>query len=229
MKITRLSSIEVANISVLASAKKRSALLRIQNGHSWGYGPVEKDLPKLLLSESLLFGHLPADDDEALILKFGKACKRGEKQEVANMAVARAILNWRKVTGATGRLVSPEPLKMTVDTLRYCADVAIVLGGKLFIIALDCRSSLTLSSLGKDFMSSLIHHTARVGDLRDARVAILRTPRMSDGQRKAVFEELSGEPRYSLDEVLAMASETYAIWETILRARASGKVGAAEL
>jgi hypothetical protein len=97
------------------------------------------------------------------------------------------------------------------------------LDGKLFIIALDCRSSMNLTSSGKEFMSSLIHHTARIGDLRDASVAILRTPRIADGQRKAIFEELTGEPRYSLDEVLSMVSETYAIWETILRARASGK------
>jgi hypothetical protein len=221
MKITRLSSIEVANISVLPFEKKRAALLAIESGHSWGYLPVHDALPKLLIAEGSLFPSLPADDDEALIAHIRKSCKRGTDQEAANEAVARAILQWRKTSGATGRVVITEPLRMSVDTLKYCADVAVVLDGALYIIALDCRSSLTLKADGQEFMKSLIHHTARIGDLRDASVAVLRTPKIVDGKRAAVFEVLKGEPKYSLEQVLKMVTETYTIWETILRARKS--------
>jgi hypothetical protein len=223
MKITRLSSTEVANIAVLPYEKKYAALVQIERGHSWGYQPVNDALPKLLLASGGLFQHLPPDEDEALVNHIIKCCNRGVEQQVANEAVARAILNWRKKSGATGRLVYPEPLRMTVDTLTYCADVAVVLDGFLYIIALDCRSSLTLKASGQEFMKSLIHHTARIGDLRDAGVAILRTPKSSDGKRTAIFEVLRGEPKYSLEQVLQMITETYTIWETILRARNSGK------
>jgi|JI7StandDraft_1071085.scaffolds.fasta_scaffold425408_2 hypothetical protein len=172
MRITRLSSIEVANISVLPFEKKHAALVAIETGHSWGYTPVHDALPKLLLAGGTLFSELPADDDEALVSHVIKSCKRGADQQAANEAVARAILSWRKESGATGRVVVTEPLRMSVDTLKYCADVAVVLDGALYIIALDCRSSLTLKPEGQEFMKSLIHHTARIGDLRDANVAI---------------------------------------------------------
>lgn len=226
MKITRLSSTEVANVSVLPYDKKYAALVGIERGHSWGYQPVHDALPMLLLAGGTLFPHLPPDNDEALINHIVKACKRGADQQAANESVARAILGWRKKSGASGRVVSPEPLRMSVDTLKYCADVAVVVDGVLYIISLDCRSSLTLKSTGREFMKSLIHHTARIGDLRDASVAILRTPKGSGGQRAAQFEVLAGEPVYSLDQVLQMVTETYTIWETILRARQSGKGGA---
>ena len=157
-----------------------------------------------------------------------KSCKSGPTQKAACGAVAKAIIQWRNTNEVVGRNVSPEPLRMSVDTLHYCCDVAPVVGDRLFILHLDCRSSMSLNAAGKEFMKSLIHHTARIGDLRDAAVGILRTPKTSHGDRKAVLEELSGDPVFSLEEILSMTEETYAIWELILRERRSGSESVAE-
>lgn len=223
LKISRLSSTEVANISVLPTEKKLLALKRVETPKVyWGYQPVSQALPKILLAESPLFGHLPGGSDEELLFSIKRACKSGPNQVTACLAVASAIVDWRERNNVFGRVVSPEPLRTTADTLRYCADVAAIYDGDAYILHLDCRSQMSLSSQGKEFMKSLIFHTARVGDLRDAKVAILRTPLVEKGVRRAILEELDGDPKYSLDQILAMINETYSIWETILRARRSG-------
>ncbi len=193
----------------------------------WGYQPVVDALPSILLAESSLFGHLPAGDDSELLRLIESSCKKGPSQKAACRAVAEAIIDWRNENGVFGRVVSPEPLRTTVDTLRYCADVAAIHNETAYILNLDCRSKMNLSLQGKEFMKSLIHHTALVGDLRDASVAILRTPVVKKGMRKAVLEELKGEPIYSLEDILRMVNETYSIWELLLRERRSGSGNAA--
>lgn len=222
-KITRLSSTDVANISVLPFEKKRSSLEAIETPRvTWGYQPVSDGLPKILLADTPMFRDLPKGDDEQLIRQIGQSCRRGAAQAEANMAVARAIVEWRNKNSVRGVVVSPEPLRTTADTLRFSADVAAVFEETVYILNLDCRSSMHLSVEGKEFMKSLIHHTARIGDLREAKVAILRTPKAGDGTRRAILEELVGEPQYSLDDILRMVNETYSVWELILRARRTG-------
>jgi hypothetical protein len=223
LKINRLSATEVANISVLPIERRHGALLGIEEpGVGWGYSPVVSALPSILLARSELFGDLPPGDDEELIRRVEQDCKRGSKQVAANSAVARALVKWRNEKHVRGRIVHHEPLRMTVDYLSYCADVVAIFDGRPWVLHLDCRSSMSLTALGKECMKSLIHHTALVGDLREAGVGILRTPNVGVGARRAVFEELTGDPVYSLDEILKRVMETYSVWEMILRARKSG-------
>lgn len=220
MKIARLSSTEVANISALPIDRRREQLLKIEQPKVfWGYPPVERALPKLLLAESPLFGKLAAGSDEALLDAIERDCKSGPAQAKACRAVGRAIVDWRNANNVTGRVVHVDPLRTSVDTLKYCADVVAILDGEIFVIYLDPRSSLNLTLMGREFINSLIHHTALIGDLRDATPAILRTPKASDEIRRAVFEPMSGEPKFSLDEIMTRVTETYSIWETILRTR----------
>lgn len=223
LKIARLSATEVANISTLPLERRSAELLGIEEPSvHWNYIPVTSNLPKILLAHSELFGDLPPGDDVELVRQIEKACKKGAEQIAANGAVARALIKWRNENNVRGRVVQHEPLRMSVDTLTYCADVVAIYGGRPWVISLDCRSSMVLSSAGKEFMKSLIHHTALIGDLRGAGVGILRVPKVGAGVRRAVFEELSGEPLYSLDDILKRVRETYSIWELILRARRTG-------
>ena len=227
-KITRLRATDIANISPLATTAKRAALEQIEKPKAyWGYQPVKNALPKLLLAGAGLFGDLPAGNDEELINQIRKQCKSNLTQAKANVAVAKAIIEWRNVNNVRGIIVHPEPFRMTADTLNFCSDVAIVMDKTLFIINLDCCSNMNLKANGKEFMKSLIFHTARIGDLRDAKVALLRTPSVGKGKRKAIFEILDGNPKYSLDEIDNLASETYAIWELILRDRRSASANEA--
>ena len=200
----------------------------------WGYTPVVQALPKLvqalpklLLAGSSLFGDLPVGSDAELLEQIRKSCKSGPAQISANLAVAAAIIKWRRETGARGVIVSPEPYRSSVDAIRFCADVAVVISDQLYVINLDCRSQMNLSNLGKEFMKSIIHHTALIGDLKTANVAILRTPEVSSGSRTALLEVLEGEPTFSMNEVDRLILETYSIWETILMARRSEGAGEA--
>jgi hypothetical protein len=223
VKITRLSATEVANISTLPVERRPSALMKIEEpGVAWGYAPVVRSLPSILLADTDLFGDLPKGDDEDLIRRILLECKRGAKQKEANGAVARALIEWRNQHNVRGRVVLHEPLRMSVDSLSYCADVVAIYEGRPWVLNLDCRSSLTLTPAGKEFMKSLIHHTALIGDVRSAGVAILRTPSVGAGTRTTVFEVLEGEPQYSLDDILKRVSETYSVWEMILRSRKGG-------
>jgi hypothetical protein len=226
LKITRLTSTEVANAASLSIEKRPDYLRSIERTRvNWGYKPVIDALPKLLLCEAGLFGHLPTGNQQALLNQISKSCKSGAQQRSACLSVAKAILNWVDENGITGRLVNPEPLRMSVDTLQYCADVAVVLDGRLYVINLDPRSTLTLSPSGREFIKSLIYHTALIGDLRTAKAALLRAPRVAKGIRKASFEVLEGQPILSLEEILQRVNETYSIWEMILRARTDREAG----
>jgi hypothetical protein len=208
--------------------KKRQQLEKIETPKVfWGYGPVYAAFPKLLLVRSGLFGDLPKDSDAAVLSEIRRAC-RSDAQEDANLAVANAIIEWRYKNNARGVIVSPEPFRSTTGSIKFCADVAVIVNGELYVINLDVRSTMNLSSGGKELMKSLIHHTALIGDLKSAKVAILRTPKVGKGVRRCDLEQLSGEPKYSLDKVESMVLETYAIWETILMARRSDKSKAAD-
>ncbi|MEM8591843.1 MAG: hypothetical protein AAGF13_04885, partial [Pseudomonadota bacterium] len=167
-----------------------------------------------------LFGTLPADTDAAIISEIRRSCHRDD-QEAANVAVAEALMKWRDKTGARGVSVSPEPFRATTGSIKFCADVAVIINDELFVINLDVRSTMNLSVGGKEMMKSLIHHTALIGDLKEANVAILRTPKISSGVRDCKLEVLEGEPMHSLDDVEAAVLETYSIWELILMARRS--------
>ncbi len=220
MKITRLSSTEVANIATLPIERRNSALLKIENPSVWwNYSPVVNALPKILLASSPLFGDLQSGDDNVLVQSIVRECKSGVAQSNACEGVARALIDWRNENSVVGRIVRSEPLRLTVDTLRYCSDVVAVIDAQAYVLNLDPRSKMTLSAGGKEFIKSLIHHTALIGDLRDARAALLATRSIGDGNRVAKFEVLDGEPFYSLDDILSRINETYSIWELILRNR----------
>jgi hypothetical protein len=220
LKITRLHPIEVANVSVLPFEKKLPTLLAIeQPAVFWGYEPVHVNLPKLLLADSGLFGRLPPDPDKVLLDTVVRACKKGANQIAACSAVAKAILDWRNENSVTSRIVTSEPFRTTVDSLHYCSDVVPIIGSSPVIIYLDCRAKMAFTPLGREFIKSLIHHTARIGDLRDARVAVLRVPKAASGVRKCHLEYLEGEPKFSLDELNRMVIETYSVWQQILETR----------
>lgn len=220
MKISRLSSTEVANISALPFERKHAALQAVEEPRvRWSYQPVEDALPKILLADSALFGSLPTGKDEEIVKQVEKACKSGPEQAAACKAVARSIVTWRNEKRVFARIVPSDPLRMSVGALRYCADVVPIVDGEPVIVNLDCRSSMVLTAGGKEFMKSLIHHTARIGDLRSSRVGILRTPRQMDGSRKCTLEFLEGQPQYSLEQILKAITETYTVWEMILRSR----------
>lgn len=226
-KITRLSPTDVANISILPSVKRRAALENIEIPKVfWGYQPIYRNFPKLLLAESALFGHLPDGGDAGNLAAVKRACKSGSAQETANLAVARAIIDWRKAVRARGVVIHPDPFRTSADTLRFCADVAVVIDAKLYIVNLDCRSQMNLTRSGKEFVKSLMYHTAKIGDLKNAEVAILRTPATGGGERRAVLETLIDEPLYTLDEIEEMVLATYAEWEVILRNRRDGDAAA---
>jgi len=224
-KISRLSSTDVANIATLPWEKKKKELERIEVPRvNWGYEPVTSALPKLLLAEpSLPFEQLPAGDDEKLIQQIIRRCKHHTDQRTANAAVARAIVEWRNANRVRGIKVQPEPLRTSTDTLRYCADVAVILNEALCVFHLDCRSSMGLTVNGKEFMKALSHHTALIGDLRAAEVGILRTPKSGPEARKAIFEPLRGDPSFTMEQVEEMILETYRVWELILKSRQSGE------
>lgn len=224
MKITRLSSTEVINTSALPSELKRSHLLGVETPKVfWNYKPVQEALPALLLASFGLFGRFPEGDHLKTINAIRRSCRSGAAQETACVAVSEAIIDWRKRNDVKGRVVQHEPLRTTVDTLSYCCDVVAIYQDKPYVLYFDPRSQMKLSFEAKEMMKSLIHHTALVGDLRDAGVGILSTPSVAKGVRKCRFETLTGEPKYTLDEILASIVETYAIWQTILSDRAAGR------
>lgn len=211
------------NTSVLPLEKRKTHLLKIETPKVWwGYGPVISALPKLLLTRGELFGDLPPDNPEQLYAAVRKSCKSGTDQQEACVSVAKAIHEWVVEKEAFGRAVAIDPLRTTADSLKYCADVVLILKGQIHVLNVQPRSVMTYSSEGKELMKSLIHHTALIGDLRTARPSILQTPKQSDGTRKAILETLEGRPRYSLQEIIKRVNETYAIWETILRSRVTG-------
>lgn len=226
MKITRLSSIEVANASALPSERRLNHLLSIETPRvHWNYSPIEATLPALLNADTALFGSLPPGRDKLLLDDVKKRCKHGPQQEAACLSVAAAMVHWRNSEGVISRGVEINPLRLSVDTLRYCIDYAIVLKGRVYVVCADYRASLTLSPGGRELIKSLAFHTALIGDLRSATPALLRFPRVKGGARKAVFEPMEGDPLYSLDEVIERINHTYSVWETILRGRV-GKASA---
>lgn len=220
-KIFRLSPTDVANTAPLSTEKKELILSSIQVPKVfWGYSPVYRAFPKILMVGSGLFGTLPRDSDESILAQIKRQCRRTD-QEKANLAVAQSIIDWREQTNARGVLVSPEPYRTTSGDIQFCADVAVVIDGRLFVVNLDVRSQMNLQKQGKAFMKSVIHHTALIGDLKEANVGILRTPKIKGGQRRCELEELDGDPQFTLDEVERMILETYSIWELILMKRRS--------
>jgi len=222
-KINRLSPFEVANNAMLPTTKKRANLAEVETPEVfWNYDPVHAALPKLLLSAGRLFSwDLPSGDDEALIQNVERLCKSGPAQAENCTSVARAVIDWRNATGARGVLLEPAPIpyRNSAATLQFTESVSVVVNGQQYLIYFDYRSQMNLNRSGIAVVQSLIWHTNKIAERRNAKIAILRTPRVAKGKRKAVFDVLDGTPLLTLDELDRQISEVFSIWEIIQMAR----------
>lgn len=221
-KITRLSPTDLANDAALPTALKRPHLERIENPDVfWNLDPVRSHFPKIVLAEPSLPLLLEAGKDEALIQLVSSACKRGEDQRTACVAIATALISWRTKNNVRGVFppVAILPYRSTVDVVYFAENLVLVIDGVLYIVALDLRANESLTLSGREVVKSLLWHTARIGSLKSAKIALLRTPSVGKGQRKVIFEVLEGEPKFSLDELDRMILESYSIWQLILMAR----------
>lgn len=219
-KITRLAATEVANACALPKERVKGYLERLQTPKVfWSYEPVRKSLPGILLVKPSLDFELCDGDDSSLIKRISRICT-GEDQRAANVAVAEALIGWRKASSAKGVLASPGSFRMSTGEIKFCSNYAVILNSEVHLVHFDFRSQMKLTRHAKEFMKSAIHHTAREGDLRDAQVSILSTPSIKD-KRSATFETLSGQPEISFAEIRDRVLHTYSIWELILMQRRS--------
>lgn len=226
----------MANNGPLAFSKKKADLERVEDPHvTWGYDPLRRGLAGLLQATGDMFSAVGVEtkySDERVLAALSSACKKDERQRKACLSSATVLLEWRDVCKMRAVRLDPAPLpyKTPVDQLQFAHDVALIADEKIFLFYFDPRSSLTLTDPGREFVKSLMWHSARIGNVRDAQIALLQTPSSRGGRRTVRFDILEGEPLYSLDAIDEMILETYRVWELILmeRRRGANKLGNAD-
>jgi hypothetical protein len=223
-KITRLSSTDVANNAALPTSLKRSHLEGIEVPPVfWNLDPVRRNLPSIMRADPSLPLELFAGCDEALVAKVLSECGKWEEQRNTCEAITRALVQFRNERGVTAATpeVSVTPFRLTSDTIYFAENIVLRIDGVSYLVSLDLRSNSALTRLGREVVNSAIASRSRVGEFREMRIAILRTPNVGAGLRQAIFEIQPSEPRFGSDELDRMFSETYSIWELMLMARRS--------
>lgn len=223
-KITRLSPIELANNAALPSALKRQHLESIETPKVfWNVDPIRSNFASVMRADPALPLDLSAGSDEALIAKILGDCGKSEEQRNACEAIARAMIEFRNKSNLCAAVPdeSVTPYRLTTDTIYFAENILLKIDGVVYLVALDLRATSGLTKIGREVVNSAIFSRSKLGSFRNTKVAVLRTPSIRKGARKAILEVQPSEPMFSADRLDAMFAETYAIWELMLMARRS--------
>lgn len=217
MKLPRLSEIDLANNAARPPAEKRKALEEIAAKGGWGYGPVRdqnfnifhpKD-PMGLAERTPLLSNI--------IRELEKSCKYVDQLN-ACIEVANAIWFWRKdeVGQAVERPLPGMPIG-ALGVVRFWVNFVAIYNGRPTFFFFDYRRGNGLTALGRCVGFSLMHEHIRTTypEFANAQLAIVQMPANSRGKRKLSVHTDEDVDLYSLAQLQAMVTDTYAVWEDV--------------
>ena len=237
MKIRRLPEIDLANFAPLSPKEKRQSLQTFNAGKPLiSYRPARLLWPDVFNAQYDLFG-TAEPTSLAQIERRIRIIAVTPEEAAANIEVASSMHAFALEEGIRAKFheIPPFVLAGAVGIeLRYWVPLVAIMRDQLVVPFIDPRRSHGLTREGRRFVFSMMNQQARVldPDLADAELAIFQLPCVSDGKRQLRPFLARDMLLYSYDELDAMVSELYKIWQEVsaereqeVRRKAPGRRG----
>jgi hypothetical protein len=236
VKIRPLPEIDLARFAPLSIDEKRRQLEQHKAGRPlFSYDPLRRTIRDVINVTPDLFG--PAEPTpwpkvEELI---GRRAKPGGEYD-SNIMVASSLYAYAVAEGVRAKQQEIRALPLSLDLkVAYWWPFVMVIAGRPLIPFFDPRRSHRLTSIGRQFVFSMMNEAIRVADpdLSGVQLGIFQfEPPVDDGVRPLRLHTDQGVPLFGFDELDEMIRETYAIWAEVLgdreaeaRRRGSGARG----
>jgi len=220
MKLRRLPEIDLANIASRPKEDRETLLYRFtKGGGSWSYEPARKQTFNIFHPTNPLGLSVPKATLEQIEAEIEKECRRDDQLK-SNREVVRLLYNWsaQNCTRSIERRI-PSMAIGSIGTIRYWNNLATMYGNRATFPFLDHRRQNGFSTSGLRFAFSMMHQQIRVADpdFEDAQLLILKFSQAPGQERQIIPITDNGFELYSLDELYERVSETYEIFEKVLR------------
>lgn len=223
MKIRRLPDTDLANIAVLPTDAKRSALERFRGGiPPYTYAPVRDNIPNLLTERMSLLADQIQPSWEMASKFISRQCKTIDEC-VANLAVGQGFHEFCKTEGVSAqRYTFPDLRAPFGHRAQFWLPRVFYLKEQVVLLFLDPRRKGGLSSEAKRLVVSVMHHRVRalLPDFADAELAVFQFRNCASGTRDVVPFFAGSTSLFEVDDIEQMIAETYEIWAEVSEGRA---------
>lgn len=222
MKIRPLPEIDLARIAPLSKDQQRRQLERMKVGRPpFSYGPLRGCFHDIFNIHPEMFEPARPTDWPIIEAALRKKCK-SEDELKANLAVARGLHQFATDENLLGRSQEFYPLAMGPGRkVSYWLPMVLSRQARPLIPFIDPRRTRSLTREGRRFAFSMMHERTRAADpdYEGVDLAIFQFGDFASGQRKPVLHTDQGVTLYTLDELDAMISETYLLWQEVCEER----------
>lgn len=222
MKIRPLPDIDLARIAPLPEAQQRTQLQQMKVGRPpFSYAPLRACFHDIFNIQPEMFGPVHPTDWSVIEASLLKKCKSADELK-SNVVVARGLHQFAAEANLLGRSHEFFPLAMGAGRkVVYWLPMVLAHEGRPLVPFIDPRRSRGLTREGRRFAFSMMHERVRAADpdFESVDLAIFQFGSFSGDQRNPVLHVDRGVPLYSLEELDAMISTTYALWQEICEER----------
>lgn len=222
MKIRPLPETDLARIAPLAEAQQRTQLQQMKVGRPpFSYTPLRGCFHDIFNIQPEMFGPVRPTDWSIIEASLRKKCKSDDELK-SNVAVARGLHQFATDANLLGRSHEFFPLAMGAGRkVAYWLPMVLAHEGRPLVPFIDPRRSRGLTREGRRFVFSMMHERVRAADpdFEGVDLAIFQFSNSGDDQRNPVLHTDRGVSLYSLDELDAMISKTYALWQEVCEER----------
>jgi hypothetical protein len=212
-----LPETDLARIAPLPTDLKWKALASFRVGvPPYSYKPVRTSIGDLLNLEAGMLGELPRVPF-AKIAKLISERSKSDAEEQANLRVAAGLYaqEWR------GRKEEFRPIATSIgEKLVYWTSAVLAVDGRPIVPFFNPRRD-PLPRQARRFVFSIMHEQIRVAnpDYKDVLLGICHFAKTKTGPRAAKLTFDTGLELFTFDQLDAMVSETYAIWNEVCAGR----------
>ncbi len=222
MTIPLLPDTDLARIAPLSDELKRSALRQMKGGFStFSYKPVRGCFGDVFNLQVGMLAPVQPTPWEKIYERLIKACKSGD-EITNNLQIAKALHNYATLSNISGRQHEFFPMAMGIGRkVSLWLPMVLAIEERPYAIYIDPRRTKGLTELGRRFTFSMMHERIRAADDDFAHIdlGVIRFFDNDDGSRSVKFYSDEEVELYSLEELEAMVSSTYRIWQEVVEER----------
>lgn len=222
MKIRPLPDIDLARIAPLPLPQQRKQLEQIRYGRPpFSYGPLRGCFHDIFNIQPEMFGPVSPTKWTVIEETLRRKCKSVDELK-ANLAVARGLHQFAMDAHMLGRSQEFFPLAMgSGRKVSYWLQMVLSYQDRPIIPFIDPRRSRGLSTEGRRFAFSMMHERTRAADpdYENVDLAIFRFGDMDGDHRHPVLYTDHGVTLFTLEQLDAMISDTYSVWQEVCEER----------
>jgi hypothetical protein len=222
VKIRPLPDIDLARIAPMPKDQQRRQLEQLRYGRPpFSYGPLRACFHDIFNVQPAMFGPVAPTDWSIIETQLHRRCRSDEELK-ANLAVARGLHHFAISTNLLGRAQDFFPLAMGAgQKVSYWLPMVLSHEGQPLVPFIDPRRSRGLTREARRFAFSMMHERIRAADpdYEAVRFAIFQFGEMVEDQRRPTLHTDADVVLFSLDELEAMVSATYALWQEVCEER----------